>query len=70
MDPTQESTGGSVEVSVTRDASVSGHKSDEEVLYLMRDGKDPAGPQLAFTRAEWEAFVAGVKNGEFDVLPD
>lgn len=25
--------------------------------------------RLAFTREEWEAFIAGVKNGEFD-LPE
>lgn len=25
------------------------------------------GPILMFTRGEWEAFVAGVKNGEFDL---
>lgn len=32
--------------------------------------RDPAYPvqMLAFTFAEWEAFVAGVKDGEFDDL--
>lgn len=33
---------------------------------LVRDGKDPDGPRLAFTREEWDAFVAGCKAGEFD----
>lgn len=33
---------------------------------LMRDSKDPDGPTLAFTTAEWEAFVAGIRAGEFD----
>ena len=33
----------------------------------MRDGKDPNGPKLVFTPAEWEAFVLGVKDGEFDL---
>lgn len=33
---------------------------------LVRDGKDPDGPRLAFTREEWSAFVAGCKAGEFD----
>jgi Domain of unknown function (DUF397) len=42
------------------------HKAAESVLYLVRDSKDPAGPSLAFTTAEWEAFTAGVKDGEFD----
>jgi hypothetical protein len=34
----------------------------------VRDSKCPNGPQLSFTRAEWAAFVAGVRNGEFDHL--
>ena len=25
------------------------------------------GPVLAFTRAEWTAFLGGAKNGEFDL---
>lgn len=33
---------------------------------LVRDSKDPTGPVLRFTRDEWDAFVAGVKAGEFD----
>ena len=32
----------------------------------VRDSKDPAGPVLRFTAAEWDAFVDGVKDGEFD----
>lgn len=32
----------------------------------VRDSKDPNGPKLIFTPEEWTAFVAGVKNGEFD----
>jgi hypothetical protein len=31
----------------------------------VRDTKDRSG-ELQFTAAEWAAFVAGVKNGEFD----
>jgi hypothetical protein len=35
--------------------------------FRVRDSKDGgAGPELAFTRAEWEAFLAGVAQGEFD----
>ena len=34
----------------------------------VRDSKDPASPVLAFTAAEWEAFLGGVKAGEFDKL--
>jgi hypothetical protein len=33
---------------------------------LVRDSKDAAGPVLAFTAAEWAAFVIGVRSGEFD----
>lgn len=33
----------------------------------MRDTKNHGrGPVLNFTSAEWDAFVRGVKNGEFD----
>ena len=32
----------------------------------VRDSKSPGGPQLVFTAAEWEAFILGVKAGEFD----
>ena len=32
---------------------------------VMRNSKVP-GKEVIFTRAEWQAFVAGVKNGEFD----
>ena len=27
-----------------------------------------SGPELLFDRSEWAAFLAGVKNGEFDDL--
>ncbi|HUK71160.1 MAG TPA: DUF397 domain-containing protein [Streptosporangiaceae bacterium] len=59
----------SVEVTVTEDAAaVSEHKAHEGRLILMRDSKNPEGPVLAFTEAEWRAFIAGVKDGEFDDL--
>lgn len=32
----------------------------------VRDSKQPAGPRLAFSAAEWAAFTAGVRDGEFD----
>jgi hypothetical protein len=34
--------------------------------FHVRDSKDPEGPELEFTRAEWEAFIKGVKAGELD----
>ncbi len=67
----RQSTGGteSVEVTITDDAAaVSEHKADAGRLILMRDSKNPEGPALAFTEAEWRAFIAGVKDGEFDDL--
>ena len=37
----------------------------------VRDSKNPDGTALVFTPRAWRAFVAGVKNGEFDDLgPD
>lgn len=39
---------------------------DKDGWRAVRDSKDPDGPVLLFTPAEWEAFVAGVKAGEFD----
>jgi hypothetical protein len=32
----------------------------------VRDSKDPDGPVLRFTAAEWQAFLAGARAGEFD----
>ncbi|OIV38064.1 DUF397 domain-containing protein [Mangrovactinospora gilvigrisea] len=32
----------------------------------MRDSDYPAGPVLRFTAGEWDAFVRGTKDGEFD----
>jgi len=32
----------------------------------VRDSKKPRGAELGFTPAEWDAFVGGVRNGEFD----
>jgi Domain of unknown function (DUF397) len=35
-------------------------------MIVMRNGDDPGGPVLVFNEAEWDAFVAGAKDGEFD----
>jgi hypothetical protein len=55
-------------------ASRSGRASDNtvEVAFVddaiaVRDSKDPDGPALIFTWAEWDAFVGGAKDGEFDL---
>jgi hypothetical protein len=37
----------------------------EEVI-MVRDSKNPRGGILNFTQAEWDAFLGGVRNGEFD----
>ena len=34
----------------------------------VRNSRYPSGPALIYTRAEVEAFLTGVKNGEFDDL--
>jgi hypothetical protein len=43
-----------------------------EVMYVgdkffVRDSKDPLAPVLTFNEAEWDAFVRGVHDGEFDI---
>ena len=58
---------GGVEVIVTTDTSGAPHKAGEGKLYVMRNSEDPDGPKLYFTEAEWDAFVLGVKDGEFDL---
>ena len=35
-------------------------------LVLLRDSKDPDGRFLAVLLGEWQAFLLGVKAGEFD----
>ena len=34
----------------------------------VRDSKDPEGPVLRYTSAEWAAWLDGAKKGEFDHL--
>lgn len=49
-----------------------GAKDCVEVAHLdggmvgVRDSKNASGPALVFTPSEWEAFTAGVHDGEFD----
>jgi Domain of unknown function (DUF397) len=35
-------------------------------VVMVRDSKNVKGAVLGFTPAEWDAFVGGVRNGEFD----
>ena len=56
-----------VEVTVTTDTSAAPHKAGESKLYVMFDAAKPEAGRLYFTEAEWDAFVHGVKDGEFDL---
>ncbi|WP_248963523.1 DUF397 domain-containing protein [Sphaerisporangium perillae] len=58
---------GCVELAVT-DVTLAApsHKTNADQRYLVRDSKNPDGPVLAFTPGEWEAFIAGVKDGRFE----
>ncbi|MET8425231.1 DUF397 domain-containing protein [Nocardia sp. NPDC004860] len=50
----------------------SGGQECVEVAWLdagavgVRDSKNPSGPALIFTLAEWNAFTTGVRCGEFN----
>ena len=51
--------------SLDTNACVETAQADDTML--VRDSKDPDGAILRFTTAEWNAFVAGVRAGEFDL---
>ncbi|MEU1736333.1 DUF397 domain-containing protein [Streptosporangium sp. NPDC020145] len=34
--------------------------------HAVRDSKDPSGPALAFTPAQWRSFIGRVRTGAFD----
>jgi hypothetical protein len=59
-----------VEVEITYDTSAAPHKADEPYLYVMYDASKPEAGKLYFTQAEWDAFVLGVRDGEFDLDED
>ena len=52
------SSGGCVEVRLLEDGTIG-----------LRDSKDVSKPAHHFTPVEWRAFLAGVRNGEFDLQP-
>ncbi|WP_235609360.1 DUF397 domain-containing protein, partial [Frankia casuarinae] len=35
-------------------------------LVAVRDSKNQGGPVLIFTPGEWDAFLGGAKDGEFE----
>jgi hypothetical protein len=43
--------------------------TDGVTYVAMRKSTEPDGTVLVFTPSEWEAFVLGVRDGEFDI-PD
>lgn len=51
-------------------AIMPGSKEGSDHVITLRDGANPDSPTLVFTPAEWEAFVAGVRDGEFDLDED
>jgi hypothetical protein len=55
-----------------RKSSWSGDNGCVEIAFLedgvaVRDSKNATGPVLLFTAAEWEAFMRGVRGGEFNM---
>jgi hypothetical protein len=55
-----------------RKSTRSGNNGCVEVAFVedqvaVRDSKDRTGPVLVFTAHEWEAFVGGVRTGEFEL---
>jgi hypothetical protein len=59
--------GNCVEVAVIRGRDA-GHanKADEEFVILVRDSKNRDREPQVFTGPEWDDFLEGVRNGEFD----
>ncbi|HZD73428.1 MAG TPA: DUF397 domain-containing protein [Actinomycetota bacterium] len=58
-----------LENAIWRKSSYSGSNGCVEVAFVggnvaIRDSKNRQGPVLVFTPVEWDAFVAGVRDGE------
>ena len=58
--------GNCVEVAELTSGLESTRPGHDDTLIAVRDSKDPDGPKLLFTPAEWDAFLNGVKANEFD----
>ncbi len=54
---------GAIEIAVTRASGPAGAPAD---WVLMRVAGDPGHRVLVFDRHEWECFLDGARNGEFD----
>ncbi|WP_440105716.1 DUF397 domain-containing protein [Streptosporangium sp. H16] len=56
--------GSCVELALTDNAQVAPEQTvDAERLFLVRDSKDPYGPVLSFTSAEWASLLVSIKEG-------
>jgi len=56
---------------IWRKSTASGSGNCVEVSFagasvLVRNSRSPQGPVLSFSRLEWDAFLTGVRDGEFD----
>jgi hypothetical protein len=63
---------GDLDHALWRTSTYSNNGACVEVAYIdgraaVRDSKDRQGPVLVFTPTEWEAFVKGVRDGQFDL---
>ena len=54
---------GAIEIAVTRASVLTGETAE---WVLMRVAGDPDHRVLVFDRHEWECFLDGARNGEFD----
>lgn len=45
-----------------------GPLADGSGRIAVRHSRHPDGPVIVYTRAEWDAFLGGAKDGEFDFL--
>jgi hypothetical protein len=63
--------GDEIEFRKSRFSIISGHcvevglGGDEADQVMVRDSKHRGGPVLRFTQSDWNAFVKGVRAGEF-----
>jgi hypothetical protein len=57
---------GSVEISFVDGKDVPIKHKHADRMVVMRDSSKPDGDALYYTPNEWEAFILGVKDGEFD----
>ncbi len=57
-----------IKASRSREEATSVEQRRNGDVIEVRDSKDPDGPVLRFTQAEWDAWLDGARRGEFDHL--